>query len=193
MRHLVRAVLFVGVLGLLQGRKSFESFLFFCPSISQFNMIRKHTEAFTRLRGFLYRGKLYIQLFSFRSFLSRRQLPLWPKSVMKMNCWTTKRRRQKPQLKLRRPKISQRKMWRERTSVSTVLDLEIFFWSRNFYEPSLTVDSNILRKVRAQILAYFKFWKAKFFLCWVVYVFCRLNVYSFPVVSISSKIRSIIS
>lgn len=96
---------------------------------------------------------------------------------MKMNCWTTKRRRQKLQPKLRRPMISRRKMWRERTSVSTVLDLEIFFWSRSFYEPSLTVDSNILRKVRAQILAFIKFWKAKLFLCGVVFVFCRLNVY----------------
>ena len=146
-------------------------------------MIRKHTEAFTRLRGFRLRGKLYIQLFSFRSFSSRRQFPLWPKLVMKMNCWTTKRRRRKLQPKLRRQMISKRKMWRERTSVSTVLVLEIFFWSLSFYEPSLTVDSNILRKVRAQILAFVKFWKTKFFLCRVVFVSCRLNVFIFSLLS----------
>ena len=54
--------------------KSFKIPNSFTPSMSQFTIIRKHTEAFTRLRGFRLHGKLFIQLKSpFRSLLSRRR------------------------------------------------------------------------------------------------------------------------
>lgn len=71
-RHLARVVLCVRFVSVYKVVKSIEILLIFCPSMSHFTMIRKHTEAFCRLRGFRLRGKLIIQLKAFRSLLSRR-------------------------------------------------------------------------------------------------------------------------
>ena len=73
LRHLTKAFRLLGSRS-CKVVKSFKIPNSFTPSMGQFTIIRKHTEAFTRLRGFRLHGKLFIQLKSpFRSLLSRRR------------------------------------------------------------------------------------------------------------------------